>query len=127
MARLCDTGMKTKRKSHNREAHPKQTKDVQRRGDLDWSPIVIKHEGFAMKFISPHFRIWLILAFAPGVSGCQGLLADMSSEGELNEEYRLKHLYSECLKASATSGVECSDLKHKLSMQQEWNAMDGGV
>lgn len=54
-------------------------------------------------------------------------MADMSSDGELNEEYRLKHLYAECLKSSATSGIDCSDLKHKLLMQQEWNEMDGGV
>ncbi len=80
-----------------------------------------------MKIISRHSPIWLLFAFAPSLSGCQGLMADMSSEGELNEEYRLKHLYTECLKASATSGIDCSDLKHKLLMQQEWNAMDGGV
>lgn len=61
------------------------------------------------------------------LTGCSGLMADLSSEGELNEEYRLKHLYNECLKNSAQTGVDCSDLKHKLLIQQEWNAMDGGV
>ena len=61
------------------------------------------------------------------LSGCSSFLADLSSDGELNEEYRLKHLYSECLKNSAQTGVDCSDLKHKLLIQQEWNAMDGGV
>lgn len=80
-----------------------------------------------MKITSRSLSFCLTLALAPNLSGCQGLLADMSSEGELNEEFRLKHLYAECLKASATSGVDCSDLKHKLLMQQEWNAMDGGV
>ncbi|MEN9680528.1 MAG: hypothetical protein RLZZ627_421 [Pseudomonadota bacterium] len=80
-----------------------------------------------MKIISRPSPLWLVLALTPSLSGCQGLMADMSSEGELNEEYRLKHLYSECLKTSATTGVDCSDLKHKLLIQQEWNAMDGGV
>ena len=69
----------------------------------------------------------LLLAIAPLLSGCGGLMADLSSDGELNEEYRLKHLYSECLKQSAKTGVDCSDLKHKLLIQQEWNDMDGGV
>ena len=80
-----------------------------------------------MKLIIAFSPAWLILALAPALSACQGLMADMSSDGELNEEYRLKHLYSECLKKSAATGVDCSDLKHKLLMQQEWNAMDGGV
>lgn len=83
--------------------------------------------GCNMKFITAPSPVCLILALAPTQSGCQGLMADMSSDGELNEEYRLKHLYSECLKNSASTGVDCSDLKHKLLMQQEWNAMDGGV
>jgi hypothetical protein len=80
-----------------------------------------------MKISSRFFPLGLFLALTPGLSGCQGLMADISSDGELNEEYRLKHLYAECLKSSATSGIDCSDLKHKLLMQQEWNAMDGGV
>lgn len=80
-----------------------------------------------MHIISRPSPLWLLLVLAPTLSGCQGLMADMSSEGELNEEYRLKHLYSECLKKSATTGVDCSDLKRKLLIQQEWNAMDGGV
>jgi hypothetical protein len=80
-----------------------------------------------MKILSRPSPLWLVLALSPSLSGCQGLMADMSSEGELNEEYRLKHLYSECLKSSATTGVDCTDLKHKLLIQQEWNAMDGGV
>jgi hypothetical protein len=80
-----------------------------------------------MKILSRPSPLWLVLALSPSLSGCQGLMADMSSEGELNEEYRLKHLYSECLKTSATTGVDCTDLKHKLLIQQEWNAMDGGV
>jgi hypothetical protein len=80
-----------------------------------------------MKIISRPSPLWVVLALTPSLSGCQGLMADMSSDGELNEEYRLKHLYSECLKTSATTGVDCSDLKHKLLIQQEWNAMDGGV
>ncbi len=54
-------------------------------------------------------------------------MANLSSDGELNEEYRLKHLYSECIKESAKTGVDCSELKHKLLIQQEWNDMDGGV
>lgn len=75
-----------------------------------------------------HFAgLWLFFVMTLGLWGCRGLMADMSSDGELNEEYRLKHLYAECLKASATSGVDCSDLKHKLLIQQEWNEMDGGV
>ena len=80
-----------------------------------------------MKSIFRRGVISLILPIATNLSGCQGLMADLSSEGELNEEYRLKHLYSECLKASSTNGVDCSELKHKLLIQQEWNAMDGGV
>ena len=80
-----------------------------------------------MKILSRPSPLWLVLALSPSLSGCQGLMADMSSEGELNEEYRLKHLYSECLNTSATTGVDCTDLKHKLLIQQEWNAMDGGV
>lgn len=80
-----------------------------------------------MKTSSRPLSFWFIIAITPSLTACQGLMADMSSDGELNEEYRLKHLYSECLKTSATSGVDCSDLKHKLLMQQEWNAMDGGV
>ncbi|MEY2697314.1 MAG: hypothetical protein RL333_1452 [Pseudomonadota bacterium] len=80
-----------------------------------------------MNDISRYITQLLLLSLLASLSGCQGLMADLSSEGELNEEYRLKHLYSECLKASATSGVDCSELKHKLLIQQEWNAMDGGV
>jgi hypothetical protein len=69
----------------------------------------------------------LALAIAPIMTGCGGIMADLSSDGELNEEYRLKHLYSECLKDSAQTGVDCTDLKRKLLIQQEWNDMDGGV
>ena len=83
--------------------------------------------GINMKCIVRPSPFWFFLVLAPSLTACQGLMADMSSEGELNEEYRLKHLYSECLKTSATTGVDCTDLKHKLLMQQEWNAMDGGV
>lgn len=70
--------------------------------------------------------LWGILSLS-GLSGCNGLMADLSSDGELNEEYRLKYLYRECLKSSAQTGTDCSDLKHRLLIQQEWNAMDGGV
>lgn len=72
--------------------------------------------------------IALVLAITPILTACGGgLKADLSSDGELNEEYRLKHLYSECLNESAKTGTDCSELKHKLLIQQEWNAMDGGV
>jgi hypothetical protein len=69
----------------------------------------------------------LVLAIAPLMTGCGGIMADLSSDGELNEEYRLKHLYSECIKDSAKTGVDCTELKRKLLIQQEWNDMDGGV
>lgn len=72
-------------------------------------------------------RIITLFTLCLGLSGCNGFRADLSSDGELNEEYRLKHLYKECLNQSAQTGVDCSDLKHKLLIQQEWNAMDGGV
>ena len=69
----------------------------------------------------------LALVIAPLMTGCGNIMANLSSDGELNEEYRLKHLYSECLKDSAKTGVDCTELKRKLLIQQEWNDMDGGV
>jgi hypothetical protein len=69
-----------------------------------------------------------LLIIAPLLfTGCAGLKADMSSDGELNEEYRLKNLYADCLKRSATDGRDCSQIKNDLLQEQEWNAMDGGV
>ena len=61
------------------------------------------------------------------LTGCAGFLADMSSDGELNAEYKLKHDYAECLKESAKDGIDCSEIKKKLLTEEEWNAMDGGV
>lgn len=71
-------------------------------------------------------RFCLLLLSVP-LSGCAGFLADMSSDGELNEEYRLKHAYAECQKRSAQDGTDCSKIKNDLLQEQEWNEMDGGV
>ena len=60
-------------------------------------------------------------------TGCAGLKADLSADGELNEEYRLKKVYAECLKQSAQDGTDCSKIKNQLLRQEEWDAMDGGV
>lgn len=54
-------------------------------------------------------------------------MADMSADGELNEEYRLKKAYADCLKDSSKDGTNCSKLKDELLQEQEWNDMDGGV
>lgn len=61
------------------------------------------------------------------VAGCAGLKADLSADGELNEEYRLKKVYAECLKRSAQDGTDCSKIRSQLLEQEEWDAMDGGV
>lgn len=44
------------------------------------------------------------------VTGCAGLKADPSADGELNEEYRLKKVYAECLKQSAQDGADCGKI-----------------
>ena len=59
--------------------------------------------------------------------GCAGILSDMSADGELNEEYRLKNQYKECLKQSAQDGRDCGKIKDALLQEQQWNFMDGGV
>lgn len=69
----------------------------------------------------------ILLAIPFLLSGCAGFKADMSSDGELNEEYRLKNVYANCLKLSAKDGRDCSKDKANLLQEQEWNAMDGGV
>ena len=61
------------------------------------------------------------------LQGCAGILSDMSADGELNEEYRLKNQYQACLKQSAQDGRDCSKIKDDLLQEQQWNAMDGGV
>jgi hypothetical protein len=66
-----------------------------------------------------------LIALSLGLSGCNAFRADLSNDGELNQEYRLKHLYAECLKKSATDGVDCSELKQKMRVQQEWDIMEG--
>lgn len=60
-------------------------------------------------------------------AGCAGLKADLSADGELNEEYRLKKVYAECLKRSAQDGTDCRKIKNQLLQQEEWDAMDSGV
>ena len=73
-------------------------------------------------------HLFLISFLALTQSGCgAGRLASLSADGELNEEYRLKHVYAECLKQSAKDGTDCTKIKQQLLSQQEWNAMDGGV
>ena len=69
----------------------------------------------------------LSMTLVLGLAGCAGFKADMSSDGELNEEYRLKKVYADCLKRSAKEGTDCSKEKDDLLEEQEWNAMDGGV
>jgi len=76
---------------------------------------------------NPMTRPLLMVLSFMFVTGCAGFLADMSSDGELNAEYKLKHDYAECLKQSAKKGVDCSQIKQRLLTEQEWNAMDGGV
>jgi hypothetical protein len=41
-------------------------------------------------------------------------MADMSADGELNEEYRLKKAYADCLKRSSKDGRNCSKIKDEL-------------
>lgn len=48
------------------------------------------------------------------ISGCAGIMADMSADGELNEEYRLKKAYADCLKRSSKDGRNCSKIKDEL-------------
>ena len=69
----------------------------------------------------------LLMATPLLLTACAGIKADLSSDGELNEEYRLKHAYAACLKQSAKDGTDCSKIKNDLLQEQEWNAMDGGV
>ena len=38
----------------------------------------------------------------------------MSADGELNEEYRLKKAYADCLKRSSKDGRNCSKIKDEL-------------
>lgn len=74
-------------------------------------------------------RLPRALIFFPlcALYGCSGILSDLSSDGELNEEYRLKNQYKECLKQSAQDGRDCSRIKDDLLQEQQWNFMDGGV
>jgi hypothetical protein len=72
-------------------------------------------------------NLMFLLALAGFMGGCSGFSADMSADGELNEEYRLKKVYADCLKRSANDGTDCSKEKNDLLQEQEWNAMDGGV
>ena len=68
-----------------------------------------------------------LIALALLISGCTGLMQDLSADGELNEEYRLKKVYADCRKRSAQDGTDCTKEKNDLLQEQEWNAMDGGV
>jgi hypothetical protein len=71
------------------------------------------------------FSCLLVIVFS--ATGCAGLKADLSADGELNEEYRLKKVYADCLARSAKEGINCSKQKAELLQEEEWNAMDGGV
>lgn len=61
------------------------------------------------------------------LAACSGIQSDLSRDGELDEEYRLKKAYEDCLKRSAKEGIDCTRQKNELLQEQEWNAMDGGV
>ena len=75
---------------------------------------------------SHYKRLILVPAFL--FSGCGGHFpGPLSADGELDEEYRLKNVYAQCLKESAKDGIDCSKIKQQVLMQEEWNAMDGGV
>ena len=72
-------------------------------------------------------RLTILFTLPLLLTACAGFKADMSSDGELNEEYRLKKVYADCLKQSARDGTDCSAIKKQLLQQEEWDAMDGGV